>query len=115
VLLVTLSVRGQKASCHAVIDSGSDRCLFPASMLRKLELNAETLPLEVASGVGSVVTTHYADLSIEIRGVATFPARAGFTAGLDDWGLGVLGQVDFFERFRVLFDYAGGYFNIETK
>jgi hypothetical protein len=34
---------------------------------------------------------------------------------LDDWGLGLLGHLDFFERFRVFVDYSGGSFNIETK
>jgi hypothetical protein len=74
------------------------------------------MQLERASGVGaSDMPTHYADVSIALHGVETFPARAGFTEGLDDWGLGLLGHLDFFERFRVFFDYSGGYFNTETK
>ena len=59
--------------------------------------------------------THYADASLAVQSVAAFPARVGFTEGLDDWGLGLLGNRDFFERFRVFFDYSAGYFNLEPK
>jgi hypothetical protein len=116
VVLITLGVAGRNATCHAVIDSGADCCLFPSLLLRKLGLDSAAMPLERSSGVGaSNMPTHYADVSVALHGVTTFPARAGFTEGLEDWGLGLLGHIDFFERFRVFFDYSGGYFNIETK
>ncbi|MGA8035362.1 MAG: hypothetical protein WA823_15415 [Candidatus Acidiferrales bacterium] len=116
VVLTTLVVAGRKASCHAVVDSGADCCLFPSLLLRKLELKSAALPLESSSGVGaSNKPTHYADVSVELHGVGVFPARAEFTEGLNDWGVGLLGHLDFFERFRVSFDFSGGYFNIETK
>ena len=59
--------------------------------------------------------TRYANVSFALHGVVTFPTHAGFTEVLDDWGLGLLGHLDFFERFRVFVDYSGGYFNTETK
>jgi hypothetical protein len=116
VLLTTLTFGDQKATCHSIVDSGADCCLFPLYLLRKLRLNAENMPLEHSSGVGDArVPMRFAHLTIEIPGFARFPARVGFTAGLDAWSLGVLGQIGFFENFRVFFDYSAGYFNIETK
>ena len=38
-----------------------------------------------------------------MQGVITFPVYAGFTIGLEQMGLGLLGQIGFFDRFNVGF------------
>ena len=38
-----------------------------------------------------------------MQGVIKFPVYADFTTGLDPWGLGLLGQVGFFDRFNIGF------------
>ena len=49
------------------------------------------------------VPSHFANIEIDMQGVIKFPVYADFTTGLDPWGLGLLGQVGFFDRFNIGF------------
>ena len=40
---------------------------------------------------------------------------AGFTTGMDQLGIGLLGQAGFFEAFKITFDFANKLYHIETK
>ncbi len=63
-------------------------------------------------GNGSV-PTFYWPVQIEFPGVITIDIYAGFTVGLDNVGLGLLGQSGFFDHAKVLFDHTGGTFSID--
>jgi hypothetical protein len=52
-------------------------------------------------------------VQIEFPGVITIDIYAGFTVGLDNVGLGLLGQSGFFDHAKVLFDHTGGTFSID--
>lgn len=43
----------------------------------------------------------------------TFDVYAGFTAGLEALGIGLLGQAGFFDRFPTRFDLRDGTFSID--
>jgi hypothetical protein len=43
-----------------------------------------------------------------------FKTYAGFTPGMDNQGIGLLGQTGFFENFRVTFDHKARIFTIES-
>ena len=43
-----------------------------------------------------------------------FQALAGFTAGMDAQGIGLLGQLGFFEMFPVTFNHKGKAFSIDA-
>ena len=93
-----------KLSCYAIIDSGADHCVFPRSFMQPLGVNALVAPVEMTTGMGSTnVPTHFVNIAIDIQGVIRFPVYAGFTSGLDRMGLGLLGQIGFFDRFNVEF------------
>jgi hypothetical protein len=49
----------------------------------------------------SDVPTHFANVTIDLQGLVQFPVYAGFTSGLDQTGVGLLGQTGFFERFKI--------------
>jgi hypothetical protein len=87
-----------------MIDSGADYCVFPRSFMTSLGIDPQSVPFEMTSGVGTEgVPTHFANISIDLQGLIRFPVFAGFTAGLDPIGLGLLGQIGFFERFNLGF------------
>jgi hypothetical protein len=97
VVLRALILEGRRASCQALIDSGSDRCLFPSLPLRKLGLHSAAMLLERASGVGaSDMATHHVEVSIALHGIATFPARVGFAGGFVPLGFGPARESPFF-------------------
>jgi hypothetical protein len=80
-----------------------------------LGLDPLTAPMETISGVASTgVPTHYFNVEIDLQGVLRFPVYAGFTSGLDDIGMGLLGQNGFFERFHVHFKLSRRIYEIET-
>jgi hypothetical protein len=105
----------RRLSCYAVVDSGSDHCVFPVQFLRMLDLNPLASPMETISGVASAgVPTHYFHVEIDLQGMVRFPVYAGFTTGLDALGLGILGQNGFFDRFHVHFKLPQRIYEIET-
>jgi hypothetical protein len=113
---LTLVNGENRLSCRAIVDSGADHCVFPRSFMPPLGLNPLSSPVEGTSGVGSSnVATHFSKVIIDLQGVVQIPVYAGFTMGMDQLGIGLLGQVGFFEAFKVTFDYANKIYFLETR
>lgn len=103
-LFIALIYGKSRLPCYALVDSGADRSVFPLSFALELGLSPFVGPSEPIGGLGSSnVPTYFCDLVVELPGLTNFPLRAGFTEGLNNWGLGLLGQDGFFNRFRVNF------------
>jgi Aspartyl protease len=115
VVRVALQNGTLRLSCYAIVDSGADHCVFPRSFMQTLGLDPLTSPVEITSGVGNPsVPTHFAQVTLDL-GVAQLPMYVGFTTGMDQLGLGLLGQTGFFESFKVTFDYKNRLFTIENQ
>jgi hypothetical protein len=104
ILQITL-VNGSKSfDCTAIMDSGADHCVFPRSFMAFLGLDPLLARVALTSGLGSTsVPTYFTPISIDLQGIVQFPVYAGFTAGLEQLGFGLLGQTGFFDRFNVGF------------
>lgn len=120
------ATNGKTFTCIIWPDSGADQCVFPLSFAIALGLDPLTMKQQITGGVGnSGNVTYYENLTIEvgefvdIGGTSTFDVRfsfqtyAGFTAGLEAQGLGLLGQSGFFENFLVNFDHKNRVFHVE--
>jgi len=104
ILPLLLTYGRSRVFSYAIVDSGADQCMFPLSLATALDLDPFRGPSAQIGGVGSSnVPAYFWDLVVELPGITTFPLRAGFTEGLNQWGLGLLGQDGFFNRFRVNF------------
>lgn len=129
ILVVQLTGSNQnKFRCIVCPDSGADRCLFPLSFALAMKLDPLQLKSNLTGGVGNTGNTTVYDLieveiqevapdrtgGFSLRSVASFPAYAGFTSGLEAQGIGLLGQADFFERFVVTFDHKARQFQIDV-
>lgn len=105
----------QRLSCYAIVDSGSDHCVFPRQFLQMLGLDPLSAPRETIAGVGGTsVPAHFFNVEIDLQGVIRFQVYAGFTSGLDEIGLGLLGQAGFFEKFHVRFKLSQRIYEIEA-
>lgn len=83
--------------------------------MQPLGLDPLAAPVDITSGVGSTnVPTHFMNVTVDLQGLIQFPAYAGFTTGMDQLGIGLLGQAGFFERFKITFDYGRKLYTIET-
>jgi hypothetical protein len=104
-----------RLSCKAMVDSGADDCLFPRSFLQPLGIDPLALPVDFTGGVGNNRNaTQYAKIVVDIQGIAQFDVYAGFTVGMDPHGFGLLGQCGFFDRVKIVFDYANRIYAFET-
>jgi len=89
--------------------------LFPLRLAKSLGLDVFKMPQGITAGVGAELnTTYWATVTVDLGNGIVFDTYAGFTQGMDRMGLGLLGQRDFFERFRVEFDLSKRVFTIET-
>jgi hypothetical protein len=96
------------------VDSGADDCIFPASFGAQLGLDVPVgrhYPFGGAGG-GGPQDAYFFDLQIAIQNVAKYHIPIGFTAALEDFGIGLLGQNGFFDRFRVGFNFKKGIFTL---
>lgn len=79
-----------------------------------LGIDPLSAPAEQCAGVGGAALAHFQNVTILLPGIVPYLVRASFTDGLDRWGLGLLGQAGFFDRFNVHFSLRRGIFEIET-
>lgn len=114
---------GQSLTCLVCLDTGADHCVFPLTFATALGLDPLQMKMQMTGGVGSVANaTYYERLTVRIPVTNTdgnittieFHAFAGFTAGMDAQGIGLLGQLGFFEAFQVTFNHKGKAFSIEV-
>jgi hypothetical protein len=73
------------------------------------------MPSTFVGGVGGQPnTTYYDTLTIDLGQGISFTTRAGFTAGMETSGIGLLGQQGFFEAYRVEFHHTRKLFLVES-
>jgi hypothetical protein len=102
-LQVTLFNGMKHKQVVCLVDSGSDECLFHASIGRGLGIDIEGGTYKEFDGIASSIEAYMHSIEIQIQ---DFPERlkieAGFTKseGVD----AILGQAGFFEKFRICFE-----------
>lgn len=113
-VLSTRIIHGKKAiSCLSIVDSGADNCAFPRSFMNGLGLEPSIAPREGTIGVAEArVETFFCKVTLDF-GVIQIPVLAGFTSGLEQSGVGLLGQAGFFDIFNVTFRKSAGVFQLE--
>lgn len=117
--IIPITVRNPKNGKHqkyyALVDSGSDECIFDAEIGEVLGIDIKKGAQKKLHGVIEGKTQSYwlHDIEIEVGG---WPYRisAGFMYKLARNGYGVLGQSGFFDRFKsVKFEHQRG--RVEIK
>lgn len=69
--------------------------------------------MENTSGVSTAaVPTHFCNVTLDL-GPIQMAVYAGFTIGLDQLGVGLLGQTGFFEKFNITFKHSASVFQLE--
>ncbi len=116
---VVLKKSGKEVRSFALVDSGADDCLFPASLARGLGITIPNQRSYLFSGTaGNPQVAYFEPIGIEIlnlqnRAVFSFELDAGFCETLEHTGCGLLGRNGFFSRFKISFTHADNYFEIE--
>ena len=102
--------------CYALIDSGADDSVFPASFAKQLGLDfAQGRHYPFGGAADGNQDAYFFDLDVEVVGITRYSASVGFSAALEKWGHGLLGQNGFFDRFPLEFDLPSGIFALHTR
>lgn len=124
ILALFLENGDNRVIVYAVVDSGADVCVFPASVARDLKLSLQRDKASAFSGSGETTQIAYFEqiqatiLPMESAEIGadqepiSFPLYAGFCETLEHVGMGLLGQEGFFSRFKVSFYNSQNFFEI---
>jgi hypothetical protein len=86
---------------EALVDSGSDRNIFPAEIsdLLGIELTSDPIAVRYVAGVRRPVYFHPIEIEVGGLGGPTFMTTAGFMSDFSKGGYGLLGRKGFFDEF----------------
>lgn len=118
--------RALPALYSALIDSGADDCLFHAEVGEAIGIEVKNGPVKTYGGIGfGELIGHIHTVEIQVGGYwvecqAAFaygmlrdhPSLPGMRQGLR---YGVLGQAGFFDKFKVIFDFAAEEIELRPK
>lgn len=116
-IIPIMIISGAKNTTYAaLIDSGADFCIFDAEIGEYLGLDIKSGLKENFGGIqdrsGAEAYFHEVDLSL---GGNKFRTSVGFSYDIAKHGYGILGQIGFFEKFIVKFDYSKERIEITEK
>jgi hypothetical protein len=110
-----VAMNGNKLRVLALADSGADHCVFPLSFATALKLDHHLMPHQLTGAIGKSDNITYShELTINLGKGLSFTSYVGFTEGLEESGIGLLGQTGFFENYSVRFDHKAKLFHLET-
>lgn len=88
----------------ALIDSGSDYCIFNLGTAKALGIKLKSKDKTTISGIGKrPITGYWSELELRIAG-KIYTTQIIF-AKISDYGYGILGQQGFFDHFDVNLSY----------
>jgi hypothetical protein len=120
-LFFTLQRGDKSINGLAIVDSGADECIFPASWAALLGIAIPNPNTYVFSGTADApqiayfenVTMHVWNTGANPGSVAfSFDLYAGFCDTLEHVGMGLLGQNGFFSRYVITINHAENCFDI---
>lgn len=118
-LAILLEKDNHRILTYAIMDSGADHCIFPASIAGQLGINIPNPNTYVFSGTAdSPQVAYFERIKATIwngepgEQPISFDLYAGFCDTLEHVGIGLLGQEGFFSRFAVSFDQRNNFVDV---
>jgi hypothetical protein len=116
--IIPVEVRKQRLAfpTEALLDTGADYSIFSGEIGRALGIKINSGTPHQIVGVGGAVTKGYIHkIGIEIPGFPMYGTWGFFSDQLNDMQIAILGQLGFFECFKVNFDYSRKLITIRQK
>lgn len=126
-LPISLACNGTQIDCLGLVDSGAEYCVFPGKFLSTLGIDRALAPFEesVKTPAGKA-GAYFHEATVQLSSpdsdgiTPSWSIYAGFADCLDEWAtddrgvsMAILGQVGFFDRFKIIFDLQGKRFELE--
>ena len=101
------SKNGSVPSLLALVDSGADFCMFDGDLTQLLHVDVSSLQQMRLFGINGSAVGYVAHLEIGVNN-HFIPAPVVFSFDFSPVGFGgIIGQIGFFDAFKVQFDRAG--------
>ena len=104
IIPVVLEYGGMKIDYEALVDSGADFCIFHSLVGDIIGIDVESGKEAGFGGVGGAGMRAYFHTVKVYVGDYSYDLYCGFTRDIPADGYGILGQVGFFDHFKVNFD-----------
>lgn len=106
IIPITLRNEGVEFDYLALVDSGADFNMFHSDIAEILGIDLTKLKTMTFTGVrnGANGKAYYCVMDIGIKG-SVFHSPVMFSPDISDKGYGILGELGFFNLFRIAFDY----------
>lgn len=115
-LIDIVLVNGNRLSpCCGLVDSGADHCIFPVEYIERLGFDRETLLTGSAHGLGGGFAVYFAEVDIHTAQLGSWRTVVSFSESTPRARFGFLGQMGFFDRFTVTFDWANKTFDVTDR
>lgn len=106
IIPIKLSFGQESINQMVLVDSGADFCVFRSEVGEALGIAIETGMPRMIGGINGeplVGHVHMLDLTV---GNYKNNVPVVFVDGLTEWGYEIVGQIGFFDQFKVSFDYS---------
>lgn len=110
---VVLNKDGTKLRTDALVDSGATISIFQSSIAEYLGIKIEKGENRIFQGIGGKIVGYVHNVILCV-GKIKFPCKVAFSNELTI-SLNILGRIDFFESFVVIFDEANKMLKLEYK
>ncbi len=105
VIRIAIKYQGKKFDTVALLDSGANWCIFPASVGEYLGIQIDQGKKLEYTGVSARGIAYFHNVTLEIGGWG-HNCLVGFSPNLDTMNVpAVLGHNGFFDRYEVIFNY----------
>lgn len=109
------SDQGKTQDYFVLVDSGADNCIFDAEIGEIIGLKIKEGELKKVYGVGGKsINVYFHNIFISVGG-HEYPLKCGFSYEMAQNGYGLLGQIGFFDKFKVIFDYTKKIIELRPK
>ncbi len=105
VIPVEIIYNSRRVIYEVLIDSGADKCIVDARVGKFLGIQIEEGKEEKVSGITGVEETYFTHSVFLKVGDVEYETTVGFLQGIAEMGYGVVGQIGFFDKFKVSFNY----------
>ena len=115
IIPVELTHKNISVPYEVLVDSGADFCIFDAEIAEILGIPVNEGKKKEFSGVtGTKAIMYMYPAEIKIGGWP-YKIEAGFSEEMGPYGYGIVGQIGFFDKFIVKFDYKKEIVELKPK
>ncbi len=105
IIPIEIRYQGKAIIYEVLIDSGADLCIFDAEIGDILGIDVIKGRPEKVGGITGVMQTYYVHRVTIVVEHRTFQTEVGFLPNMPKFSYGIVGQMGFFDQFKVTFNY----------